>query len=238
MDKPKSSTELIKEMAKSKELYQKFADSQIYTPNEKPTTFFMAGSPGAGKTESSIRFINNLNKEIGLNVVRIDADEIRKLFPDYNGQNAHLFQEAATLGVNKIYDYANKKKYNILLDGTFSIEKYAFININTALKYSREVYVLYIFQDPKIAWEFTLKREKLENRKITLDRFISAFLDAKTNVDKVKEKYGKNIKVNLIEKDFENNTEKIQFNITCIDNYINFNYTSQSLYDILKEVKI
>ncbi len=59
------------------------------TPVEKAVAIFMAGSPGAGKTEFSKYF---LEKEFGVDsIVRIDPDEIRETLPGYNGENAYLF---------------------------------------------------------------------------------------------------------------------------------------------------
>lgn len=228
----------IKSLTKTKELFKIFADEEKFIHSDKAVTFFMAGSPGAGKTETSKRFIENIQKRSNLGIVRIDADEIRELCPGYNGQNSSIYQAAATLGVNKLYDYINKKKFNALVDGTFAKEKYAFENIDRALKHKRLVYILYIFQDPLTAWEFTLKREALENRKITLDVFIKSFLESKNNVQKVKDKYKNRIFVNIIVKNKHNKTEKVELGIENIDDHIKFNYTYDSLYAILKEIKI
>jgi len=72
-----------------------------------PISVFMAGSPGAGKTEVSIGLIDEFDDR----PVRIDADEIRMLCPNYNGTNAHLFQKAASKGVDLLYDFTLAKKY-------------------------------------------------------------------------------------------------------------------------------
>ncbi|MCK5212144.1 zeta toxin family protein [Candidatus Parcubacteria bacterium] len=105
----------IKKLAKSKELYNVFANSDKYRAFLSPVTIFMAGSPGAGKTEFSKNMIIKLNNKYDYPIVRIDADEIRELCPDYNGNNSHLFQGAVSTGVNKLYDHVLKKKYNVLL---------------------------------------------------------------------------------------------------------------------------
>lgn len=81
----------------------------MYTDNcpmaSHPVSIFMAGSPGAGKTEVS----KELVKEFDRKPMRIDADELRALCPDYVGTNAHLFQKAANKAINVLYDYALKK---------------------------------------------------------------------------------------------------------------------------------
>jgi hypothetical protein len=50
----------------------------------------MAGSPGAGKTESSIALIESLSGPD--TVLRIDIDDLRKEFRTYDGKNSSLFQ--------------------------------------------------------------------------------------------------------------------------------------------------
>src|SRR3989338_11423364 len=80
---------------KKKELIAKFADPVIYKPDNNPVSLFMAGSPGAGKTEFSKRLIEKFSTK----PVRIDADDIRDMFDGYTGDNAHLFQSACTIGV-------------------------------------------------------------------------------------------------------------------------------------------
>ncbi|MCK5320065.1 zeta toxin family protein [Candidatus Parcubacteria bacterium] len=238
MDISKKATDHIKKLAKNKELYNIFANDEKYKEFPSPATIFMAGSPGAGKTEFSKKWIINLNKKYDFPIVRIDADEIRKLCPRYNGNNSHLFQGAVSVGVNKLYDYILKKRYNALLDSTFSSIKYAKENIERAISKDREVYIYYIYQDPKIAWEFTLKREKIENRKITIDIFVEDFFKARKNVNEVKNIFKEKVNIHLIKKDYNNNIEKYWINIARIDNYIKFVYTQESLYNTLKGIKL
>ena len=52
-----------------------------YEVEELPVSVFMAGSPGAGKTESSVRLLEDFQKTSGgQRVMRIDPDEFRKEF--------------------------------------------------------------------------------------------------------------------------------------------------------------
>ena len=77
-----------------KDLFLKFADPSVYPIDPYPTTIFMAGSPGTGKTEFSRRLAEQFKQK----PVIIDADEIRKIIPGYTGKKAYLFQKAATKG--------------------------------------------------------------------------------------------------------------------------------------------
>lgn len=81
-----------------KELIEQFASDKNYPQEKNPVSIFMAGSPGAGKTEFSRRFLK-VNK---LNMVRIDADDIKEFIPQYNKRNSSDVQGASSLGVEKI----------------------------------------------------------------------------------------------------------------------------------------
>ncbi len=77
------------------ELIDQFTNDAICPPQPHPISVFMAGSPGAGKTE----FSKNLIKKFGVQVVRIDADEIRDFIPHYDKRNSSAVQGASALGV-------------------------------------------------------------------------------------------------------------------------------------------
>ena len=71
-----------------------------YEPELNPVSVFMAGSPGAGKTESSKRLINELSKREDP-ILRIDPDELREFFKGYTGRNSNLFQGATSILAEK-----------------------------------------------------------------------------------------------------------------------------------------
>lgn len=219
--------------ANKREIVQRFIGDKVES-TEKPFTIFMAGSPGAGKTEISKRFISSF-KEVNSEsfVARIDPDDIREIIPGYNGSNSYLFQGAVSLGVEKLYDYVLSKKINAVIDGTLAIYDVADKNISRSIKRNRDVSIFYIYQDPVKAWEFTKAREMIEGRNIPKEAFIESLFSAKDNVNKLKKMYGKKLTIFLIIKDFENNTEKSHFNISNIDNYLKINYTKKSLTKIL-----
>jgi UDP-N-acetylglucosamine kinase len=175
----------------------------------------MAGSPGAGKTEFSKRFI----KDSGKSVVRIDPDDIRNLLPQYD-HNGTLMQRAAALGVEKLYDHALHYKQDLILDGTLGDYEKARSNVNRSVDHKRIVQVYYIYQDPIVAWKFTKKREAIEHRGIPKDFFIKSFFSSKENVNNLKREFGNLIQVNLIIKNFENDTEQCKLNIDTIDSHL------------------
>ena len=74
------------------------------------TAIFMAGSPGAGKTEAA-QTLTVLNS----NLCVIDADKFRVLFPGYVGNNSDEFQRGSSLLVDAALDLVLKKAIVLFL---------------------------------------------------------------------------------------------------------------------------
>lgn len=211
-----------------KNLIETFASSKDYIADQNPVALFMAGSPGAGKTETSIRLIEQFRQK----PVRIDADEIRKICPGYTGENAHIFQKAATKGVHILYDHILHHGLNVTLDGTFGYSD-ALKNISRALEYNRKVIIYFIYQNPKQAWDFTQKREAIEKRKVSKQIFIETFTKSRINANQAKKQFGEKIELNLIIKDFEKDLDKLELNITNIDDFLETLYDNNLLETLL-----
>lgn len=221
------------------ELIEKFASIKVYPAVENPEAFFMAGSPGAGKTEYSKAFISALeDKDPKRKIVRIDADEVRDSLPMYNHKNSDEVQGAAVRGVEKILDSVLKNNQEFLLDATFALYDKSYTNIDRCLRDNRKVSIYYIYLDPLNAWDITQKREALEGRRVPKDMFIRAFFNAKENVNKIKKELGKKIQLTVIVKNFKDGKpgiDKIHINVDNIDNYLKIEYNSTSLEEKLHE---
>lgn len=210
---------------------------------DNPFSIFMAGSPGAGKTETSKKLIEkgliekhcNLNSSCG--VVRIDADEIREIIPGYDGKNSDLFQSAIAKGVDILVDFVLKNGQNMLLDGTFSNIDVARRNVEVSLKKDRDIAIFYMHQNPLKAWMFTKIREEEEGRTVPKDVFIKAYFLAKENVNQIKKEFGSKVKLYLIQKEFDDNYnvrfEKMRYDIGNIDSYLKLKYNNEELNEIL-----
>ena len=105
--------------ANKKAIAKRLTDPTTFLPEDDPVSVFLAGSPGAGKTETSIELLE-LYQQNGNRVLRIDPDELRNELPGYTGDNSWLFQRAISILVEKIHDLALKQKQSFLLDGTLS----------------------------------------------------------------------------------------------------------------------
>lgn len=198
---------------------------------KNPITIFMAGSPGAGKTEFSKRFIKNQLKKP---CVRIDADDIRELIPGYNGKNSDQVHSAACVGVEKLYDNVLKFNHDTVVDGTLSSYEVAKKNIERAIKKDRKIYIFYVYQEPLTTWSFAKAREKLEGRTISKEVFVKDFFKAKENVKRLKDVFNSKLELYLIEKDFQHNVVKFQVDVD-IDNFIHIPYNQESLANKLSD---
>ncbi len=219
-----------------KQVIEKFCNIKDFPSSSKPFTMFMAGSPGAGKTEFSKSIIPELQlKDTKSKIVRIDADDVREIVPQYTGHNSNDIQKAAVKGVEVIFDYVNSHNQNCILDGTFQNFEVSRRNLERAIARKRDVGIFYIYQNPVTAWSFTKKREKLDGRYVPKDVFIKAFFDSKENVLKIKSIYKDKVELNVIIQDEENHVKKIYFNTPTIEKSLHSVYTIGQLDQLLDE---
>ncbi|MDO6572128.1 zeta toxin family protein [Gilvimarinus sp. 2_MG-2023] len=218
--------------AHKKPIAKRLTDKAVYPSEEEPVSVFMAGSPGAGKTEVSLELLDDLAQ--GENqVIRIDPDELRNEFTQYDGNNSYLFQKGVSVLVEKIHDLALKQKQSFLLDGTLSNLDKARTNIKRSLGKGRAVHILYVYQDPCLAWEFVKAREQAEGRRILLAHFIEQYFAARENVNCLKREFGKEIAVDLVLKDVNNGRRAYEANIDVVDNHVPEKYTPADLEKLL-----
>ena len=210
-------------------------ETREFSPEENPVSSFMAGSPGAGKTETSKSLLENTDS-----ILRIDADDLRSYFKGcgYHGSNSHLFQKAATKLVHEIHDAALRKRISFLLDGTFSNEKTAKENIERSLKRNRPVFILFVYQSPRIAWDFVQKREIVEGRRIRKEDFAEKFCASREVVNKMKKEFGSQITVRLICKNLDGTEKFYKKNVERIDDHIPERYDKDQILDEIRDCSI
>lgn len=201
-------------------------------PSDKiPVSVFMAGSPGAGKTEAADNLIILFKK--GSDVLHIDPDDLREEFEDYNGRNSSLFMSAASVLAEKIQDIALNQKQSFIFDGTLSNFDKSKENIQRSIGRDRPVYILYVYQEPTQAWEFVQAREKKDGRHVPAEAFISKYFEARVNVNALKEEFGKKLEVDLLIKNNDGTDFKYYANIDIIDNYIAEKYSKEQLEKLI-----
>lgn len=204
----------------------------IFPSESQPVSVFMAGSPGAGKTEASIALIEAV-ATVEQQIVRIDPDELRSYFEDYDGLNSHLFQKGVSVLVEKIHDFVLKQKQSFLLDGTLSHYEIAKKNIARSLGKNRMVQILYVYQEPLQAWQFVLARESTEGRKIQPAHFIEQYFKARAVVNHLKLEFGKKLSVDLLLKNIDGSNQVYKANVDSIDSHIPERYTLEQIAQML-----
>lgn len=202
--------------ANKKKKARELTDIKSFPPELDPVAVFMAGSPGAGKTETAEAML----EAIGNGVLLIDPDRYRNFFPSYDGTNAWLFQPAVSIIVEKVLDLAFKNSQSFILDGTLTNFEKAKSNIERSLRKGRMVQVIYVYQSPLLAWRFVEAREALEGRRIRPEDFIEQYFQAREVVNRLKAGFGNKIKVDLIVKNMDNSMRSYKMGVDVIDHYV------------------
>lgn len=216
--------------ANGKAIARRIADPEIFLGEDNPVSVFMAGSPGAGKTEASIELLATLDGPD--RILRIDPDELRSEFSDYDGANAWLFQGAASLLVEKIHDLALGQKQTFLLDGTLSRFKVAETNVDRSLRKGRLVQILYVYQQPQSAWKFVKAREIAEGRRIRPETFVEQFFAAQEVVQQLKVKFKQDIKIDVLLKNIDGSHRQYHANVDQIESFIPEKFTRQQVINL------
>lgn len=215
-----------------KAIAKRLTDREVFQSESNPVSVFMAGSPGAGKTEASKALLEDLQSDSG-KILRIDPDDLRDEFEDYTGDNSFLFQPAVSILVEKIHDLSLKQKQSFLLDGTLSHYSVAEKNIKRSLSKERFVQILYVYQEPGLAWQFVVKREELEGRKVPPKQFVDQYFAARDVVNKLKAQFGKRIQVDLLLKNNDGSDRIYKANIDNIDYFVPEKYTRSRVETII-----
>lgn len=200
-----------------------------FPSEEDPVSVFMAGSPGAGKTEASISLIKTLD----VNILRIDNDELRSEFEGYNGKNSHVFQAPSTRLVEALHDRALKRRVSFILDTTLSNFEKAEHNIERSLNKKRAVMIIFVYQDPLQAWNFVKARESIEGRRVPPEVFVEQFISSQEVVDRLKSRFNKDIKVELLIKNIDGSQKSYYSNVQTISQFLKERYTRSELNRVI-----
>jgi predicted ABC-type ATPase len=219
--------------ANRREIAKRLTDTSIYVPEEYPVSIFMAGSPGAGKTEASLEFLARFEARS----VRIDPDLLRAEIPAYSGGNSYLFQRAVSVLVDKLHDQVLKQNQSFLLDGTSANFETVARNIRRSLRRGRFVLILYVYQDPELAWRFVTAREQVEGRNIPLSEFVRQYFSARNVVNRLKIEFGHAVTVDILIKNESGSTRLYKENIQRIDDHVPEIYDQSSLERTLDDMR-
>lgn len=207
-----------------KALVKEYLSKYEYPSSDTPNVIFMAGLPGAGKTE----FAKRLAPQLATPPLHIDMDEIAEHIEDYKPRVAHLFRAGATIILERLYDQAILKRIDILLDGTFAHHK-ALQNIQRAFDHNYSARIYFICPDPLTAWQKTQERETVEKRSIKASDFVEAYFQLLENLHRVCETFKDSAPISVVLKHEDNRLKEIIENIGRVENYLNPALTRQEL---------
>lgn len=115
---------------------------------------------------------------------------------------------------------ALSQSQSFVLDGTLSNYSIAKKNIERSLSRERTVQILYVYQEPELAWAFVAARENAEGRRIRPEHFVEQYFSARDVVNRLKLKYGKQISVDLLLKNIDNSGRLYKAGVDKIDYHI------------------
>jgi len=205
----------------AKEFISKFGAKST----DVPMAVFTAGIPGAGKTEFLDRLFQGNN-----DFVRMDLDEIVKLFPGYSPEKYYLYRGGSNIILEAVFDQCREKKFNFVMDGTLSHAK-AVENIRRTLK-RHTVVLFYIWQEPQKAWQLTKDRELLTKRGVSKDGFINACLEVPKNLKLILSEFSNSVIVIAIKKSDDHEYQIIR-DPAQIDTLLSKTYTRKSIEGII-----
>lgn len=216
---------------------REITDPDKFPPSKTPVSVFMAGSPGAGKTEYSKSVLSLISAVYETVPIRVDGDELRKSIPGYSGSNSSDVQRAVTSIVERIYDFILDNNQTAIIDGTLANYDKAKSNIERSLRHNRKVFVFYIYQHPATAWKFTIAREVVEGRNIPKDAFIRQFIGARETIGRLQQEFQERIRIVVVRKNFQTHEveslrELLTLN-TTIDDAVPERYTAEEVMKLL-----
>ncbi|MEQ5857264.1 MULTISPECIES: zeta toxin family protein [unclassified Halomonas] len=211
------------------EVAREMIECPVGNDEEPPITILMAGAPGAGKTEASKEMLRDFN------ILRLDPDDLRSRFPQYDGGNSSLFQGAVSLVVERVFDKLVKSRKSFLLDGTSANLNKTRSNIARAVRAGRHVRLWYVYQDPALSWTFVEAREKTEGRGIPLEAFVDQYFNSRFVVREMKEEFGDELYVDVLVKDLDQDETKYYEDVASVDDVCPSSRTRDELREILNQ---
>lgn len=161
------------------------------------SAIFTAGMSGVGKTEFAISL-----REFDNNLLHIDTDAIREFFRPmgYDGQNSDLFQKASSRGFNELFSYAIKRGFSSICDSNFANSDTAVQNIERLLKKDYAIDIFYLYNYPKVCFEYAIRREVVTHRKVPKEVFLRSNENSYQTVCYIKEHFQEGVTLTLMDK--------------------------------------
>ncbi len=161
---------------------------------EEKIAIFTAGMSGVGKTELAT-FLTEQNP----NLLHIDTDEIREFFRPvgYDGQNSSLYQKVASRGYSELFSYGLKNRFSLIMDSNFANIEVAIQNIKRLKKKNYSINIMYLYDYPKLCYEYAARREIVTHRKVPKDVFLRSNINSYKTVLEIKERFKNEVRLDF-----------------------------------------
>jgi hypothetical protein len=84
----------------------------------------------------------------------------------------------------------------------------------------RLVQILYVYQEPAFAWQFVRARQIHEGRHIPAEKFVDQYFMAREVVQKLKDNYGDQIRVDVLLKNTDGTTQRSFTDVDDVDKWV------------------
>jgi len=170
-------------------IIEKFKDGVVCIDNNKPIAILMGGSPASGKSTFLKEYAPYLLKD---EILRIDADEVRAMLPEYEGWNAsqtHLETKDIVNTLLSDRTIGLPCETDIIYDGTMNSNKSYLPLIKLLRKMDYKIFVVYIDKVPKdVIVDRALNRYKSSGRFVPLEVIDDFFDKGKDALNEIKKK--------------------------------------------------
>ena len=172
-----------------KDIIAKFKDGVVCINNNKPIAILMGGSPASGKSTFLRKYAPYLLKD---EILRIDADEVRSMLPEYEGWNAsqtHLETKDIVNTLLSDRTIGLPCETDIIYDGTMNSNKSYLPLIKVLRKLGYKIFIVYIDKVPKdVIVDRALKRYGKSGRFVPLEVIDDFFDKGKDALNEIKNK--------------------------------------------------
>ena len=169
------------------EIINKFKKEVVCINNDQPIAIFMGGSPASGKSSFLRKYSPFLLKE---EILKIDADEIRAMLPEYEGWNACQTHLETKDIVNILLSNKNigiPCDFDIIYDGTMNSVKSYIPLMEILRKRGYKIFIVFMDNVPKdVIIKRALERYKTSGRFVPLEVIEDFFSKGKTAFNELK----------------------------------------------------
>ena len=171
-----------------KEIINSFIDDVVCIQQDEPIAILMGGSPASGKSSFLKKYAPYLLKE---DLLRIDADEVRSMLPEYEGWNAsqtHLETKDIVETLLSDRTIGIPCEFDLIYDGTMNNTKSYKPLIALLKKLGYKIFAVYIDNVPyEVIKKRALERYQKSGRFVPMEVIDDFFEKGKTALNKIKE---------------------------------------------------